>query len=156
MRSTPLLLAALLVFPLTATAEDAARASTKDAESLVHKAVAYVAKVGPEKAIAAFNDPAGPFTYLDLYVLAMDREGKILAHGRNQKLVGRNDTNTKDATGNYPFARRMKEIGNDPGKGWLEYKFENPQTKKVETKVAYIERTGDMIIICGAYKPDGK
>lgn len=156
MRTTTLLLASLLLSPLTATAEDAARATTKDAESLVHKAVAYVAKVGQEKALAAFNDPGGPFTYLDLYVLALDREGNVLAHGRNQKFVGKNDTNTKDAAGNYHFARRMREIGNDPGKGWLEYKFENPQSKKVETKVAYIERTGDLIIACGAYKPSGK
>ncbi len=38
------------------------------------------------------------------------------------------------------------------GKGWTEYKFQNPATGKVEQKVAYAERVGDVVVLCGAYK----
>ncbi len=156
MRTLTILLAALALFPHSAAAQERARASTKEAELLVRKAITYLQQEGREKALAAFNDPKGPFTYLDLYVLAIDREGVVVAHGRNQKFVGQNDTNKKDAAGNYHFARKMLELGNGPGKGWLEYSIENPQTRKVEHKVAYVERAGDLIISCGVFKPEGK
>src|SRR5512142_3056571 len=140
MRKLVLVLAAVALLPRLALAQERAQASTKEAELMVHKAVAYLEKEGKAKALAAFNDPKGPFTYLDLYILAMDLDGKILAHGRNQKFVGGNDTNKKDAAGNYHFARRILEIGKNDGKGWIEYVIENPQSHKPETKVAYVER----------------
>lgn len=156
MKKLTILLAALFLLPRPAVPEERARATTKEAEMLVRKAIEYLKTEGKEKALAAMNDPKGPFTYLDLYVLAIDREGTVLAHGRNQKFVGQNDTNKKDAAGNYHFARRMLEIGNGPGKGWMEYAVENPQSHKTEPKVAYVERAGDLIIICGVFKPGGK
>ncbi len=139
-----------------AFAEERAKATTKEAEAMVHKAVAYVAKEGKEKALAAFNDPKGPFTYLDLYVFVLDLDGKVLAHGRNQKFVGNNYVNTKDSAGNYHFSRRALELARTDGKGWFEYRIENPQSGKVESKVAYVERAGDLIISCGVFKPDAK
>lgn len=156
MRKLTILLAALVLFPSAAASEERAKATTKEAEMLVRKAIAYLEKEGKEKALAAFNDPKGPFTYLDLYVLVMARDGTVLAHGRNQKFVGQNDTNKKDAAGNYHFARRITEIGNGPGKGWLEYAIENPQSHRTENKVAYVERAGDFIVSCGVFKPAGK
>ncbi len=156
MRKLTILLAALVLFPRISAGEERAKATTKEAEMLVHKAIEYLQKEGREKALAAFNDPKGPFTYLDLYILVMATDGTVLAHGRNQKFVGQNDVDKKDAAGNYHFARRIVAIGNGPGKGWLEYEIENPQSHKVENKVAYVERTGDMIVSCGVFKPGGK
>lgn len=156
MRRLVLILAALALAPRLTLAEERAQASTKEAEVMVHKAIAYLQQQGKEKALAAFNDPKGPFTYLDLYILAMDLDGKILAHGRNQKFVGGNDTNKKDASGNYHFARRILEIGKKDGNGWIEYVIENPQSHKAETKVAYVERAGDVIVSCGVFKPAAK
>lgn len=151
MRRTIIGAAVLLVFAGTALAEERTNATTKEAEMMVHKAVALLKKEGPEKALATFNDAKGPFTYLDLYVWVMDLDGKVLAHGKNPAFVGRNDT--KDAKGKYGFAAKVLEVGKGPGKGWLEYSIENPVTHQVEPKVAYIERVDDMIVICGAFKP---
>jgi len=113
-------LATLFLLPIAVLAEERVQASTKEAEMMVHKAIAFVAKEGKEKAIAAFNDAKGPFTYLDLYVIVLDLDGKVLAHGRNQKFVGGNDTNRKDSAGNYHFSRRILEAGKGAGKGWVE------------------------------------
>lgn len=156
MRKLVLLLAAvaaLAAVPHAAFAEERARATTKEAEMMVRKAIAHIAKVGKEKALADFNDPKGPFTYLDLYILVLGMDGTVLAHGRNQKFVGGNDTNKKDAAGNYHFARRMLELGKGQGKGWVEYEVENPQSHHVEKKVAYVERSADLIVSCGVFKP---
>lgn len=156
MRKTLIALVAVFALPHLALAEERAKATTKEAEMMVHKAIEYVAKEGKEKALAAFNDPKGPFTYLDLYVYVMDLDGKVLAHGRAQKYVGKNYVNTKDAQGNYHFSRTALELAKGPeGKGWYEYRIENPQTGKVEGKVAYVERAGDLVISCGVFKPEG-
>lgn len=150
-----LIVALLFSSPLAAAAaEERIQATTKEAEMMVHKAVELVKKEGEEKAIAVFNDSKGPFTYLDLYVFALDLDGKVVAHGKNPAFVGRNDT--KDAKSKYGFAARVLEIGKGPGKGWLEYEIENPVSHKVERKVAYVERVGGLIISCGVFKPDKK
>jgi signal transduction histidine kinase len=137
-----------------AAAEERIQATTKEAEMMVHKAVEFVKKEGEAKALAVFNDSKGPFTYLDLYVFALDLDGKVVAHGKNPAFVGRNDT--KDPKSKYGFAARVLEIGKGQGKGWLEYEIENPVSKKVERKVAYVERVGGLVISCGVFRPDKK
>ncbi len=151
MRASIVGCAVLFAFASTALAEERTNATTKEAEMMVHKAVAFVKKEGREKALATFNDSRGPFTYLDLYVLALDLDGKVVAHGKNPAFVGRNDT--KDPKGKYGFAAKMLELGKGPGKGWLEYTIENPVSHEVEPKVAYVERVDDIIISCGVFKP---
>ncbi len=149
-----LIISATLIFAFVSFAiadEERTNATTKEAELMVHKAVAFVQKEGKEKALATFNDTKGAFTYLDLYVFVLDLDGKVLAHGKNPAFVGRNDT--KDPKAKYGFAARVLEIGKGAGKGWLEYSIENPVSHQVEPKVAYVERVDDMIITCGAFKP---
>ena len=149
-----LIVALLFSSPFLVAAEERIQATTKEAEMMVHKAVELVKKDGEEKALAVFNDAKGPFTYLDLYVFALDLDGKVVAHGKNPAFVGRNDT--KDPKSKYGFAARVLEIGKGPGKGWLEYEIENPVSKKVERKVAYVERVGGLVISCGVFRPDKK
>jgi signal transduction histidine kinase len=138
------------VLPLAAIAEDFA--TTKDAEMMVHRAVAFLKKEGKERAFAAFSDPAGQFRYRDLYVMVYDMEGRCLAHGVKKERIGKVFVDERDADGK-AFVRERIEIAKKAGKGWQEYKFQNPATKKVEQKVAYLERVGDVIVACGAYKP---
>lgn len=38
------------------------------------------------------------------------------------------------------------------GGGWVDYKWTNPTTLKVEPKTAYVERVGELTIGCGVYK----
>ncbi len=142
--------ALVLTLPLCSLAEE--RATTKQAEALVHKAVEYLKKEGPEKAYATFSDPKGVFTFRDLYVVAYDLTGKCLAHGQKKDRIGKNLIADKDPDGK-EFVKERVEIAKRDGKGWQEYKFMNPATQKVETKVAYFEKGGDVIIACGAYTP---
>jgi signal transduction histidine kinase len=145
-----LLAVAVFLFPIVARAED--RATTKDAERMVHQAVAYVQKEGKEKAFAAFNDPKGVFTYRDLYIAVYDMTGKCLAHGQKKERIGKSMINDKDADGKL-FIQERVAMAKAKGKGWQDYKFTNPVTKQVEQKVAYFEVVDDVIVMCGAYKP---
>jgi signal transduction histidine kinase len=151
MRTIAAVAAALALLPPLALAEE--RASTKDAELMVHNAVSLLKKDGPEKAYATFNDPKGPFTYRDLYVVAYGLDGKCLAHGANKARVGKSLIDDKDSDGK-AFVRERVKLAKEQGRFWQEYKFLNPATKRVEQKVAYCELTaGDAIVCCGAYKP---
>jgi cytochrome c len=147
-RFVPAVLA--LVFPVLALAEE--RASTKEAEGLVHSAVAFLKKEGKEKAFAAFTDLHGPFTYRDLYVVAYGLDGKCLAHGQKKERVGKSMLDDKTPDGKL-FVRERVKLAKAQGKFWQEYQFMNPATKKVEQKVAYCETAGDAIVCSGAYKP---
>lgn len=148
---TALAAATLAAFlPAAARAEE--RATTKQAEGLVKSAVAFLKKEGKEKAFAAFSDPKGPFAYRDLYVMVYDLEGRCLAHGVKKERIGKVLLDDKDADGK-AFVRERVAIAKEKGKGWQDYKFQNPQTKQIEQKVAYVELVDDVIVACGAYKP---
>jgi len=125
-----------LTSPALVLAED--RATTKDAEQMVHKAVGFLKANGKEKALATFSDPKGAFTYLDLYVFALDRDGNVRAHGTRKDFIGKNH-------------REMLETAKRDGKGWVEYKMQNPISGKVEQKVAYFELVDGLVVGCGAF-----
>jgi cytochrome c len=149
MKKIAALAAALLVLPAMPGADD--YATTKDAELMVHKAVQFFRKEGREKALAAFSDPKGRFTYRDLYIMVYDMNGKCVAHGQKKERIGKSLIDDRDAGGK-AFVRERIEIARQHGKGWQDYKFQNPLTGKVELKTSYFEREGDLIIGCGAYK----
>ncbi len=143
------LVALAALVPLLAAAEELA--TTKDAEMMVHQAVAFMKKEGTDKAFAEFDDSKGRFTYRDLYVMVYDMSGKCLAHGAKRERIGKSLLEDKDADGKQ-FVRERVRIAREHGKGWQDYKFQNPVSKQVEQKVAYLERVGDLIVVCGAYK----
>lgn len=137
--------------PGTSAAEEP-RASTREAQLLVKKAVEFYKKSGRGKALAAFSDPKGPFTFRDLYITAYDLTGKCVAHGQKPERVGKNLLGDKDPDGKAFVAERI-EVAKASGNGWQQYKFLNPSDKKVEEKVAYFEKVDDVVIACGAYRP---
>ncbi len=142
--------ATLVAFaPAAARAEE--RATTKEAEAMVHQAVAFVKKEGKQKAFAVFSDPKGAFTYRDLYIAAYDLSGKCVAHGQKKDRIGKDMLNDKDPDGK-PFVAERIRIAREKGSGWQEYKVMNPATQQVEKKVAYFELVDDVILVCGAYR----
>jgi len=122
-----------------------------EAEGMVKKAVAFMKANGKEKAIAEVNKPKGQFTDRDLYIFVYDLNGKCVAHGFNQKMIGKDLAEMKDPDGKFYVKERI-EIAKTKGKGWQDYKFTNPLSKKIEQKTAYIEKVDDLIVGCGIYK----
>lgn len=122
----------------------------EEAEALVKKAISMIKAEGKEKAFAEINNPKGKFVYRDLYIFVYDMNGKCVAHGFNPKMIGKDLLEMKDADGRY-FVKERIEIAKTKGKGWQDYKFTNPLSKKIELKTAYIEKVDNLIVGCGVY-----
>lgn len=138
---------------LPAAAQKAKQGTKEEAIAMVDKAIAHIKKAGREKAFADFNNKNGPFTDRDLYVVVYDMKGKVLSHGANEKLIGKDVIDLRDVDGKYFVKERVEMMSKSPdAKGWQDYKFMNPQTRQIEPKQMYLRRVEDMIIGCGIYK----
>ncbi|MFA5182562.1 MAG: cache domain-containing protein [Syntrophales bacterium] len=127
------------------------KGTAKEAQDLVAKAAAYYKANGKDKAFAAINDPKGQFTKKDLYVFAFDFNTVCQAHGANKALIGKNLKELKDSNGKQ-FMNQMTQDAKSKGKGWVDYNWTNPKTKKIEAKSTYYQREGDYYFGCGIYK----
>jgi signal transduction histidine kinase len=127
--------------------------TAKEAMALVDKAVAYYKANGKDKAFPEFNNKNGQFVNKDLYIFVIDWNGTILAHGANEKLINQPTGDLKDADGKY-FMREMVKVAQTKGTGWVDYKWTNPVTKKIEQKSSYVKRISNenLLIGCGIYK----
>ena len=136
---------------LAGVAQAADQGTTAQAEVIVKKAVAYIKANGPEKAAEEFTN-GKLFKDRDLYVAYTELTGKVLAHGGNPKLVGKNLMGMKDSDGN-PFFQMLVDLAKTKGQGWSDsYRFLNPTTQKIEAKTMYVERVGEAYVGVGVYK----
>ncbi len=127
-------------------------ATEKEAVAMVKKGLAAI-KAGPkDKAFAEITDKTNT-TYHehDLYLTVYGLDGVVLAHGANAKFVGRNMIDLKDIDGK-AFVKERVELAKTKGTFWQDYKFTNPETKKVEPKSMYCERLDEMAVCGGIYK----
>lgn len=134
------------------TARAAEHATAAEAEAMVNKAVAFIKANGTEKAYAAFDDKQGQFVDRDLYVLVYSIDGKVLAHGANAKLIGKDLSDAQDVDGKYYVKERMQLAQAKPS-FWQDYKFANPVSKKIEPKSTFCERLDNSVVCAGIYKP---
>jgi len=145
------MLAVCLAAGITGAAFAAERATAKEAEAMVKKAVAYIKANGKEKAFAEFNNHKGKFIDKDLYITVYDLNGKCLAHGQNAKMVGKDLIELKDSDGKYFIKDRM-DTAKTKGKAWQDYKYTNPISKSIEHKSTYFEKYEDVVVAGGVYK----
>jgi cytochrome c len=75
----------------------------------------------------------------------------VHAHGANEKMVGRNLIDLKDVDGK-AFVKERVELGKAKASFWQDYKFTNPENKKVEPKTMYCERLEQTVVCGGIYK----
>ena len=122
-----------------------------EAKAMVEKASAMIKAEGREKALAEIGNPHGQFVKGEMYVFAYDLTATMVAHPINAKLVGKNLLDVPDAEGKL-FRKEIVELAKTKGSGWVDYKYKNPQTSKIESKTTYIHKEGDIVLCCGIYK----
>lgn len=140
-----------LVFAIAGTAVAASKGTPDQAKALAESAAEFFKANGLEKSIEEFNKKEGKFVKGDLYVFVLDFAGVMRAHPMNPKLVGKNLMDLKDVDGK-PINEELIKIAKGPGKGWVDYKWTNPETKMIQAKTTYVIRIGDALIGSGAYK----
>ena len=96
------------------------------------------------------SDTAGPFVQGELYVFVYDTLGMVVAHSRNPKLVGINMLDIPDADGR-PFRREILKVALSAGLGWVDYRYRNPVSMRIERKSSWVRRVGGFVICCGVY-----
>jgi signal transduction histidine kinase len=129
-----------------------AHAATADeAKTFAERAAAHVKDVGDAKAFADFTSKDGGYVQGELYVFCYDHDGVNKAHGANPAFVGKNLMHIKDPDGNEPNAEIVK-TGFDKGEGWVNFKWPNPATKKIQDKSAYVIHVNDVVCGVGYYK----
>ncbi len=123
----------------------------KRAKELLDRAVAYYEEK-KDQAFAAFNRQ-GEFIQGDLYVYAINTTGVMLASGGSSSaLIDRIVLGLGDVDGKLLF-KEMLDTARSKGSGSVEYRWLNRVDRKVERKVTYFKKVGDVIIAVGYYIP---
>ena len=131
---------------------DPAKGSPAEAKAMAEKAVAHVKAVGTDKAFQDFmNDPK--WKDRDMYVYAGDFSGRMLSHGTNKALVGKEWMDLKDANG-FELTKGLINVAKNKGSGWVDYVWANPLTKKSDAKTTFVIQIPgfDGYVAVGAYK----
>jgi signal transduction histidine kinase len=142
-------LAAALAFGTAAMAADGA--GKDDAVAMVKKAVSFIKEQGGEKAYPELTNKVGKFIDRDLYVVVYRLDGTVLAHGSNEKFVGKDLSDAQDVDGKL-YVKERVELAGKQASFWQDYKFVNPVSKKVEPKQMYCERLENTAVCAGIYK----
>lgn len=146
------MLSSVLTLGLAVGAHAQERGTKDEAKAMAEAAYKHIEKVGAEKACKDFTNDKANWTKKDLYVMVYDGKGTALAHGANEKLVGKDMSAVKDANG-VPIVTGMISLAAKGG-GWFDYDWPDPVTKKILPKSTYARKlpSGDGFIGVGVYK----
>ncbi|AKU22676.1 cache domain-containing protein [Massilia sp. NR 4-1] len=125
-------------------------ATRQQAEQLVGKVTSAMRK-DANGTLSAITAKDAAWVHGELYPVVYDLQGKVLAHGQNPKLVGKNLIDIRDVEGNY-YVRERVELAKSKGKFWQNYVFVDPVTKGVLPKEMYCEKLDESVVCAGVYK----
>ena len=108
--------------------------------------------------LARINKGEHPYKNKDnpaRYVFVLDTELTIWAHPHKTKIVGKNMKGKTDVKGK-AFRDEFLTVTRKNGSGWVDYYYDNPKTKKMEHKTAFVKLVKgsnaiDYIVGCGKY-----
>lgn len=135
----------------TSTATE--RGTRDEAKALVDAAFEHARKAGSERALKDFSSDRASWVRKDLYVFAFNFQGVNIAHGVNEKIIGKDMLGMTDSSGK-AYVAEFVRVAKSTGAGWVDYEFAHPQTRKSEPKTSYIRRlpSGDGLIGVGVYR----
>ncbi|MFZ6775560.1 cache domain-containing protein [Undibacterium sp. Ji83W] len=122
-----------------------------DAIAMVDKGLAYMQKNGKDALVQEINNKNPEFINGSIYLYVRGLDGVVIAHPINPKLIGKNMLDLPDADGKY-YRKEIIALAKSKGKGWVDYRYNNPVTKQIENKTTYIFRSNDVILEAGIYK----
>lgn len=123
-------------------------AGADEARAMTGRAAAHIAEVGRDQAFADFSRPDGGFVDGEMYVFCVSAGGVTLANGGNPKLVGRNLNGVRSPDGTMPNDEILR-VGLAQGEGWIEYRWPNPATRRIASKVVFVRRVAEDVV-CGS------
>jgi cytochrome c len=143
------LLIMLLFAPVSA---ETAKPTQDEVAALTLKAAGIIESQGTEAARELFNKD-GEFKYGEIYVNLIDFAGTWLIYPPRPAGVGQSVINVKDADGKF-LVQDIIKLAKDKGEGWVEYRWLNPVSNKIEPKVSFVKRIPgkELVTYVGIYK----
>lgn len=137
---------------LACVAPSQAASEQQQAIAMTEKAAAALKSQGKDKLVERVNAKDPEFAAGEIYAMVLQAsDGVMLAHPINPKLVGKAMLDVPDPDGKM-FRKERLELANSKGKGWVDYKYKNPVSNKIEAKTAFVLKVDDVIISVGVYK----
>lgn len=135
------LMAALAFVGMMLTGQMAAAeeyATADEAVAMLNHAMGIYESQGLDALLAVVNDKANTATHdRDLYLFVYDNTGKTLAHGANEKLVGKDLSKLTDQNGVLIIQEMLKVVSSGQP-GWVDYSWPHPVTQQLTPKSAYV------------------
>jgi cytochrome c len=142
--------ASFLSMPAALWAAD--KPTQDDARAVALKAAVYVKDNGLDAARKTF-DAAGEFKYGEIYVNVISDKGVRLIYppapaGENVDAI-----EAQDIDGKY-LIKDIIALAQTKGEGWTQYRWTNPDTKKIAEKVTFVKAVPErgVIVYVGVYK----
>jgi len=133
-----------LVLCLSTPAE-AQTASPELAQSLALKAAALIAHEGFEAAHQEFLRD-GEFKHDEIYVNVIDTNGVWRCYPPRPANEGKNVLAVQDANGRF-LVKDIIALAKDKGEGWVEYRWLNPETKRMQRQVSYVKDVPELGVV---------
>lgn len=124
--------------------------TAEEAVDLVQRAASHHRRTSRDAFLRDVTDPSKDFYDRDMYVFALDDAGHYLAFGGNPAKVGTRVQDIPGIDGQGLVQSIIDQANYEPG--WVEYDITNPTTGKVQTKMSFVEKMGDLYVGCGVYK----
>ena len=147
-------LAAVLIGGLVSAAFATDFLTPDQVRLLTLKAADLIAANDIDKAREKFHAP-GEFRAGEIYVGVIDTNGTWLVYPPNPRNEGKSALNVKDQNGMLVVQEILK-LAAEKGQGWIEYRWLNPATNKIQPKVTYVARVNNrnMVTYIGVYKSE--
>jgi hypothetical protein len=111
-----LLAGIMIMFFMAGFSFSADKGTQREAQAMVKKAASFLQKNGKEKAFPEFDNPKGKFVAKDLYVYVLDMNGRVVSHGANKTLIGKDMISIQDSDG-VRFIEKIVDMAKAKGKG---------------------------------------
>ena len=119
------------------------------AQDMVGSAIALYDNMGKRKAFERFQRDK-IFRDGELYISVLQANDSVfVAHGMDQSLVGKKADSLVDPDG-VIIGKRIREGATEKG-NWVEYRWEDPITKKILSKKSWVRKHDGYIFLCGIY-----
>ena len=102
-----------------------------------------------EAAFTEISKPDGSFISGEIYVFALDADGRSLAHAANPSLVGTDRSDATDSRG-VRFVELILDAATPDG-SWVIYRRLNPVSGAEELKRSWVLRDGEVVFGAGYY-----
>lgn len=126
----------------------------EDALALVNQFINDLKGKDAAAMIAAVNTPKEQNKYIkeELYIFLFDKNTKCVGHATNPGLVDKDLSNLKDADGKLFMREITDKVKAGTSEGWIDYRWTNPVSKKIEPKLTYFKEFQGLIVLAGIYK----